>query len=232
MAFNTDAILLLPPLLCDSRSYYGAITRFESEVEVSVANMGQDDNFADMAARAIENMPDRFALVGNSMGGYLALEIAARAQSRISHLALIGTNAHADSAEAQQKRMRAIDLAEGGKFNAFVDGYAESALGAGRRQQYSPLMHDMARDMGPDVFVRQQKAIMGRKSHEASLHSLSMPSLVMFGHEDSLLDHAHQRDMAKRLPDCRYVEVPRCGHMVPLEAAAMVNAALALLISV
>lgn len=231
MAFNTDAILLLPALLCDSRLYKSVINHFAEGVEVSVADTQADDNLADMAARAIENMPDRFAIVGNSLGGYLALEIATRVPHRISHLALIGTNAHADSTEARKKRMQAIKLADRGKFTAFVDGYVESALSENNRMRHAPLMREMARDLGADVLVKQQRAIMERASREASLCDIAVPSLVMFGREDTLADHAHQQEMAKRLPNCRYVEVPKCGHLVPLEAPAMLTTALAALIS-
>ncbi|WP_417463581.1 alpha/beta fold hydrolase [Kordiimonas sp.] len=231
MAFKTDAILFLPALLCDSRLYKSMINNFSDHVEVSVADTFSDDNLKAMAERAIHNMPERCALVGNSMGGYLALEIAARAPDRVSHLALIGTNSHADDAAARTKREQAIRLAERGRFSSFVDGYVESALSFSNGAEHAPLIREMARDLGADTLIAQQRAIMDRRSHEDKLGHIKVPSLVMVGREDGLADTAHQQTMAKRLPNCRYIEVPKCGHLVPLEAPEILNSALTALLS-
>ncbi|HMQ20406.1 MAG TPA: thioesterase domain-containing protein, partial [Sphingopyxis sp.] len=42
-----------------------------------------------MAGAILADLPDRFALAGHSMGGYVALEIAARAGERLAGLALL-----------------------------------------------------------------------------------------------------------------------------------------------
>ncbi|WP_256839436.1 alpha/beta fold hydrolase, partial [Sphingopyxis sp. KK2] len=44
-----------------------------------------------MAAAILTELPDRFALAGHSMGGYVALAIAARAPERLAGLALLST---------------------------------------------------------------------------------------------------------------------------------------------
>jgi pimeloyl-ACP methyl ester carboxylesterase len=230
MSINTGAIMFLPALLCDSRLFKHAISRFSADAKVIVPNITGGENLSAMAADILKSAPARFALVGNSMGGYLALEIAAQASDRVSHLALVGTNAHADFAEAREKRQQAIRLAEGGKFDQFVHSYVESALAPHHRVEHGPLMRTMARDLGPDVLVRQQKAIMARVDHQPLLQELTMPSMVMFGREDGLSNELHQQDMAKNLPNCRFFEVPSCGHLVPLEAPELFSGALAALL--
>ncbi len=226
MSINTGAIMFLPALLCDTRLYKSAILHFSAHAKVIVPGITGGENLSAMAADILKSAPERFALVGNSMGGYLALEIAAQAKERVSHIALVGTNAHADLPEAREKRAQAIRLAERGKFDQFVDGYVEGALAARHRTEFADIMRTMARELGPEVLIRQQKAIMARADHMALLAELDMPSLVMFGREDGLSNEHHQEDMAKRLPDCRFFEVPGCGHLVPLEAPELFSAAL------
>lgn len=226
MSINTGAIMFLPALLCDSRLFSNAISRFSADAKVIVPNIAHGENLSAMAADILKSAPARFALVGNSMGGYLALEIAAQAKERVSHLALVGTNAHADLPEAREKRLQAIRLAEGGKFEQFVDGYVEAALAPRHRAELAPLMRTMARDLGAEALIHQQKAIMARVDHMPLLAAIEMPSLVMFGRDDGLSNRSHQEDMAKRLRKGRFYEVPQCGHLVPLEAPEQFNAAL------
>jgi 3-oxoadipate enol-lactonase len=50
--------------------------------------------------------------------------------------------------------------------------------------------------------------------------------LVIVGREDSLTPPADARAMADAIPGARLVEVPRAGHLSPLENPRAVNAAL------
>jgi pimeloyl-ACP methyl ester carboxylesterase len=115
---------------------------------------------------------------------------------------------------------------KGGKFEQFVDGYVEGALAPHHRAEFAQVMRTMARDLGADALIRQQKAIMARADHMALLAELDMPSLVMFGREDGLSNRNHQEDMAKCLRRGRFYEVPQCGHLVPMEAPEQFSAAL------
>src|SRR3546814_15618049 len=71
-----------------------------------------------MAESVLAAMPRRFALAGLSMGGYVALEIVARAPERVSRLALLDTRFHTDSAAEAARRRGLIELAEKGQFKA------------------------------------------------------------------------------------------------------------------
>ena len=226
MALNAEAIIFLPALLCDSRLYSAQVRHYSGRIPMMVADLSLDTTITTMVDRILASAPPRFALVGNSMGGYVALALACQAPERVSHLALIGTNALADAPAAKAKRQQAIRLAEGGKFESFIDGYVEGALYPQHQIVLAPLMRQMARDLGPDALVRQQKAIMARGDSMAALAALKMPSLVMAGTEDGFSSHQHQQVMASALPDCRYFSVPRCGHLVPLEAAGATVGAL------
>jgi surfactin synthase thioesterase subunit len=59
-----------------------------------VASHRHDDNLAAIANRILATAPPQFALVGLSMGGYLAFEIMRQAGHRVVRLALLNTTAH------------------------------------------------------------------------------------------------------------------------------------------
>src|SRR3546814_8172886 len=69
-----------------------------------VADLTTQDSTAAMAETVLAAMPPRFALAGLSMGGYVALEIMARAPERVTRLALLDTRFQTDSAEEAARR--------------------------------------------------------------------------------------------------------------------------------
>src|SRR5579859_2945504 len=103
-------LLLLPGLLCDA-----ALWQFQAEAlvdvaEVSVADLSRSDSIADLARDALAAAPDRFALAGLSMGGYVALEIMRQAPERVTHLALLDTSARPDTSDLSERRKALIAL--------------------------------------------------------------------------------------------------------------------------
>jgi pimeloyl-ACP methyl ester carboxylesterase len=73
-------------------------------------------------ARAILSAaPDRFALCGLSMGGYIAFEMMRQEPDRVERLALLDTTALSDTPEQTERRLELIALAQAGEFNSVCD---------------------------------------------------------------------------------------------------------------
>src|SRR5690606_3422780 len=92
-------LVLVPGLRCDGYLYAPIIELLPDHVAAVVADISRDDSIAAMARRILVSAPARFALAGLSMGGYVVLEMIRQAPERITHLALLDTNARADSEE-------------------------------------------------------------------------------------------------------------------------------------
>ena len=60
----------------------------------------------------------------------------------------------------------------------------------------------------------------------AQLAQLTMPALLIAGSDDRNAPPAVMRGMAERMPDVRYVEFERCGHLMMFEQPDAFNAAL------
>jgi pimeloyl-ACP methyl ester carboxylesterase len=54
---------------------------------------------------------------------------------------------------------------------------------------------------------------------------LAIPTLLVVGEEDTFTPPAIMQRMESILPDARLLIVPRAGHLVPLEAPEVFNAA-------
>src|SRR3546814_14553008 len=98
-------LALLPGLLCDAALWQPQVEALADLAEPWVADLTAQDSTVAMAESVLAAMPRRFALAGLSMGGYVALEIVARAPERVSRLALLDTRFHTDSARSEERRV-------------------------------------------------------------------------------------------------------------------------------
>src|ERR1700760_2164400 len=110
-------LVLAPGLLCSARLYAPQITALWPFGPITVANHRYDDDMAAIAARILADAPPRFALVGLSMGGYIAFAMLRQAPERIAKLALLDTSARPDRPEQKEVREKAIAMVEGGSFS-------------------------------------------------------------------------------------------------------------------
>jgi len=87
------ALVLIPGLACDGEVWSDTIADLAELADCHVADITQALSIADMAEAVLASAPDRFALAGHSLGGYVSFEILRRAPERVTRLALIGTSA-------------------------------------------------------------------------------------------------------------------------------------------
>src|SRR5215208_1221217 len=169
----TDTLVLVPGLNCTARLFEPQVAALGAGREILVADHARDDTVATIARRLLDRAPERFALAGLSMGGYIALEVMHQAPERVARLALLDTNARADTDEQRLSREREIALAEGDRFAQVCEArWARSVLADRRSDPALRQVYDlMAAETGTEVFARQLRAIMGRR--DASGHSRS-----------------------------------------------------------
>ena len=216
--------MLLPGMLCDHRLWQHQADALGPNVHH--ADTTRDDNFEAMAERALEHAPPRFAIAGLSMGGILAFEIWRQAPERVTHMALLDTNPHAETAERRSLRLDQIAKAmAGGLRELAVDSMKPMYLAAAHRDDEAllDLVLDMAMGLGPEVFERQSLALRNRADSVPTLETIDCPALVLCGDEDMLCPPKYHTLMADRIPDARLRIVENCGHVSSLEQPEVVT---------
>jgi pimeloyl-ACP methyl ester carboxylesterase len=221
-------IIFVPGLTGSLRSYADILPGLWRHGPVTVAHPTEDDTMAGMARRILAEAPPRFVLIGHSMGGYVALEIMRQAAARVAKLALLNTSARTDAPEVTEARLRRIALTRRGRFAeqqaaAFPNSVHPSRAADPALREQALLA---AEEVGPDAFIRQQTAIMGRSDSRPLLADIRIPTLVLTSDTDLLVSNAFSREMAEAIPGARLVIVPDCGHSSPSEKPQAVNAAL------
>jgi len=178
------------------------------------------DTVADMASAVLDTAPDRFALVGMSMGGYAAFEILRQAQERVSHLMLVNTRATADSdAERRRRLLLSRFVAAREPFVAVNDGMPDEMLHPDNRNDAAlvGLLKAMGDACGAGVFKRQNNAVALRPDSMADLGDIAVPCSVLVGTHDRIISPESHRDMVEAIPGATYHEIAGAGHYVPLE---------------
>lgn len=182
---------------------------------------------------------ERFHLVGVSLGGMVAQELALAAPERVRSLTLVATFGGgplharvppfpglrafvaANLTRDREAYLRAVQtLLYPPEFLATID---QRALSARMRVQFSGRV---ARET-----ILGQVHAAARHDTFARLARLTMPTLVVRPGRDVLVDPAHSDRLLERLPNARRLALPEAGHGVIFQLAREVNAAIAELVA-
>jgi len=221
-------IVLVPGLNCSARLYAEQIPALWRFGPVQVADHTRDDSMEAIAAAILAHAPPRFALVGLSMGGYIALTMVRQAPARVHKLALLDTSARPETPEQSERRKPQIALAQGGHFAEVPP--LQFPVFVHRNRQHDEALRARARTMaeetGAEAFLRQQKAIMTRPDMRPLLASIACPTLVLVGDGDELTPPPLSEEIAAGIDESRLVVIADCGHLSTMERPEAVNRAL------
>jgi pimeloyl-ACP methyl ester carboxylesterase len=221
-------LVLLPGLLNTRRVFEPQIEALSDTADCVVPELWRHDTIGAMADATLALAPPTFALVGFSMGGYVAFEVLRRATQRVERLALMDTQAVPDSTESTKRRRALLDQTKIGRFH----GVQRSLLPQLVHPRHvnddtiSQPIFDMAQEIGADGFVREQRAIIDRADSRPLLVDIGVPTVVIVGRQDQVTPLPRSEEMAADIANSRLVVLEECGHMSPLEKPAEVTAAL------
>jgi pimeloyl-ACP methyl ester carboxylesterase len=221
-------VLFVPGLNCTNRLFLPQIKALGSRFACQVADHGVADTLEAIAADVLAKAPSRFALVGLSMGGYVACEIIRQAPQRVLGLALLDTRAEPDTPEDAERRIRTIELAKNGHFDQ-LHGILWPRLVHPARVSEKPLEEivvGMMRETGAERFIRQQTAVLNRRDYRLMLGEIAVPTSILVGREDVITPPAHAQFLHQAIKGSSYTEIAECGHLSSLERPEAVNAAL------
>ena len=167
---------------------------------------------------------DRFILAGMSMGAINALAFAIHHPEKLSHLVII--DAGPEIRRPGSRRIR--DFVNGGANPESLDAIIERALAFNPRRDPKilrrSLMHNLRQQTDGNwvwKYDRKRFQQMDRDAHTAERRALAeglakvtCPTLVVRGAESDVFHEEDAERLAQRLPDGRYVTIPRAGHTV------------------
>ena len=232
---NTTPLLLLPGLMCNEAFWAPLLQALPQGINARVVDYGDSDTITAMAQGALANAPPRFALAGHSMGGRVALEVVRLAPERVSRLILMDTGYLAlaggeAGAKERAGRMALLDVARRDGVRAMCTEWVKGMVHPARLGDaalINPIL-EMFSNKDADRFARQLSALLTRPDASPVLASLTLPTMLLCGRQDSWASVAQHEAMQKLAPHAVLSVIEDAGHMVLMEqpdttARAMLN---------
>lgn len=214
-----EPVVFLPGLMCDARLFGPQIAELSSDRAVMCAPISQGERIEEIASDLLDALPMKFALAGLSMGGIVAMEILRRAPERVTRIALMDTNPLPETPQVAAAREPQIIGARSGRLlEVMLDEMKPNYLAPGpQRVDVLNLVMDMAATMGPEVFVRQSRALQRRRDQQSTLRKCKVPALVLCGEHDLLCPVKRHVFMAELIPYAELKVISNAGHLPTLE---------------
>ena len=160
----------------------------------------------------------RPVIVGHSMGGYIALAMAALEPTAAAGLCLFHSTALADSAEKKQSRNKVLEFIEKQGVQAFTSNFV-SQLYADAQHSSIPTVKSIAVQSSRETVVGYTMAMRDRKDRTDLLRTFPNPILFLAGEKDQLIP---RDSIEKQLALCKRgdaVILPEVAHMGMFESA-------------
>lgn len=175
---------------------------------------------------------DRAAVVGNSLGGFIALHLALMEPSRVTALGLV------DSVGLGREIHPALIMIVSPVLGDIGATWNKTLLGSRLRAWWrAPLIFanpwripkEWYREQYrlaqlPNFINTELKAARSQVDFRGQrtvlldqLPRLEMPTLIIWGENDAIFPIAHARNAIKRLRNGQLEMIPQCGHLAPVE---------------
>lgn len=185
---------------------------------------GGVEHMADAVVATLDALGlERAAVVGHSMGGLVAQEIAVRAPARLAALVLACTSPAFGRAEGDwQARFVAERLAplEAGLGMAGLAARLVPPMLGPRADAHGAALATRVMSAVPEATYRRVLAAIVAFDRRAALPAIAVPTLCLAGSHDRTAPPEVLERMAARIPGARFQVLPGAGHIANVETPA------------
>ncbi len=158
-------------------------------------------------------------LVGHSLGGYVALAMAAREPAFCKKLVLLHSSAYADTDEKKANRDKVIEFVSNNGVEPFIKTFVPTLF----YDKAHPRMDEVRKicNKTPAItLIEYAKAMRDRPSREGLLRNFHNPILILAGEKDEIIPLDISEKMASLNPKITIFHLSNTGHMGMIEAEA------------
>lgn len=234
---SRPVVFLLPGLMCDEAVWQHQAAALSAVAEVHIPVFRGFSSLDAMAAHVVAQAPQRFAVVGHSMGGRVALEVMAQVLSQpedhlnrktITHFAVMDTGAHPVQDGEAVKRQLLLDAATRKGLQAVADAWILPMLHPAHHNDAALVadINAMILRNTVDDYRGQVQALLGRRDQRLLLPRIKNKVWLLCGDADGWSPVSQHEDMQKLLQQSELRVIASAGHMSTMEQPEAVSAAL------
>jgi 3-oxoadipate enol-lactonase len=187
-------------------------------------------DYGDDVIRVLDHFgADRAHLVGLSMGGRIAMDVAGRYSQRVASLCLVDTHMGfgdlTDAAQQEFLDLRRKPLQQGKDVRDIAEPVARSLLGPKATEAHFRQLYESLCALHKESYIKSIEAtvLQDRFDH---LESIAAPTLVLVGAEDRLAPPSLAKRIASRIPNAVLEVIPEAGHLSNIEQPERFNSLL------
>lgn len=213
--FSSFPLVLLPGYMLDESLWDEVVASLHWDAPIHRLRLGPGTTTEEIARGVAQAAPERFVLVGFSLGGYIARKVAELYPERVAALVLVATSLEADSPERAKAKQGAIRALDPASFRGLSMGAIAQSLHPDRRgdRELASTIREMGRRLGYEAMVVQS----GLQRDGIAAASLTCPTLVIAAAQDPLRPAWETEELAATIPGADLQVIEASGHMLPLE---------------
>lgn len=219
-------IVLMPGMMCNQDVFSHQINMLENFFNVIVIEFNEHRDIELGVKNLASNLPNKFHLLGHSMGGIIAMELVKQHSKRVLSLALLNTNPYEEKEEVKDRRNKtlkeldALDL-----ITLMKSDYISRYFPDDCRDKNNLIQQcvDMASKLDKKVFYNQSVALRDRKDQTSILENVDCKTLIICGERDQLCPVSYHSDMNKMIKSSDLIVLEGVGHMPIIECPLILN---------
>ncbi|MEZ4405870.1 MAG: alpha/beta fold hydrolase [Polyangiales bacterium] len=157
-------------------------------------------------------------VLGLSLGGYVALRLAALHPDRVGALVLADTRAAADNPEVRASRVVNLSLVRSKGAGALIRKMLPMVLSGSAPESVQSAVTALGEKQSAEGVSYALLAMRDRHDGTDALPSIKAPTLCLVGDGDKVTPPDEMRAMADAIPGARYVELAGAGHLSNFDA--------------
>ena len=166
-------------------------------------------------------LTDPVVIGGLSMGGYVALSIAARYPERLNALMLLNTRSAGDTPEAARVREGLAEQVEAtGSTESVIEAMLPRLFARQTFEKHPELIarwHGRMAKTPARAIAGTLRGLAARPDRTPDLARIAVPTLILSGEEDQVIPFEESTAMAASIPGGRHFAIPDAGHLTPIE---------------
>ena len=160
---------------------------------------------------------EKSVLIGHSLGGYVALSLAANHPELVGGLVLFHSTSFADTPEKKENRNKVIEFVRRNGVQPFIDTFVPGLF----FDKLNPMiqqMHRIASATKMETLIGYSQAMRDRPDRSSVLKNSALRKLLIAGEEDALVTLHTSLEMVKMGKNLSFLALKKTGHMGFFEA--------------
>ncbi len=207
-------LVLVTGLLSDKTVFRYQVEQLKNLADIVVVELTDVATPAAMVEKILRVAPERFALAGHSIGGWVVLRLMKIAPERVLKLCVLNTAARGIEPEEFAARQTVLTRVQNGEFQQIANETAEKFT---FNTVVKKDVLKMFLQVGEQALINQTRAMMIREDLIHILPEIHCPTLVIHSTEDKRFALTDLEEVANNIKNAKLAVIDDCGHMSPME---------------